>query len=258
MKASAFEFRFRMWISAALVVMGFWSPWLNWFPSQLPSWLPASLQAGTRTTTWLWLGFELGSFGISSTTGIEIVTGVTILVAVLAAWLRIWGSAYLGPGIVQNREMKAGQVMADGPYRFVRNPLYLGSFGTIMAVAILMPPSGALVSLLLLAIFLLRLILGEEAFLAPKLGEPYAGYRKAVPRLIPLLRSRVASAGLKPEWGHALLTEIFPLAVPVCFAALSWQYNSQLLIRAVLISFGLSLVVRAMVVPKTNPAQTTV
>jgi protein-S-isoprenylcysteine O-methyltransferase Ste14 len=251
MKASTFEFRFRMWISSALVVLGFWSPWLNWSPS----WLPASLQAGTRTTTWLWLGFEFGGLGISSTNGIEIVTGLAIAVAALAAWLRIWGSAYLGSSVVHNREMKAGQVMADGPYRFVRNPLYLGSFGTIVAVAILMPPSGALVSLVLLAIFLLRLILGEEAFLSPKLGEPYAEYRRLVPRLIPLLRTRVPSAGLKPAWGHALLSEVFPLAVPVCFAALSWQYNSQLLVRAVLISFGLSLVVRAMVVTKPDSAQ---
>jgi protein-S-isoprenylcysteine O-methyltransferase Ste14 len=251
MKASGFEFRFRMWISAAIVILGFWAPWLEWSTTWLPTWL----HLGTRTTAWLWLGFQLSGLDISSTTGIEAVTGLAIAVAAIAACFRVWGTAYLGSGIVHNREMKAGQVMADGPYRFVRNPLYLGSFLTIAAVAILMPPSGALVSLVLLAIFLLRLILGEEAFLAPKLGEPYAAYRKAVPRLIPALTPRVPAGGLRPDWGHALLAEIFPIAVPACLAVLSWQYNAHLLIRAVLISFGLSLVIRAIVVPKAaaNP-----
>jgi protein-S-isoprenylcysteine O-methyltransferase Ste14 len=254
MKASAFEFRFRMWISAATIVLGFWAPWINWSPA----WLPAWVNLGTRTTAWLWLGFQLGGLGISSTTGIEIVTALAIAAAALAAWLRVWGTASLGAGIVHNSEMKAGKVMADGPYRYTRNPLYLGSYLTMVAVAILMPPSGALVSLVLLAIFLLRLILGEEAFLTPKLGEPYAAYRKAVPRLIPSLRPRVPAGGLKPDWGHALLAEIFPIAVPLCFAVLSWQYNSQLLIRAVLISFGLSLVVRAILVPKAAAAENVV
>jgi protein-S-isoprenylcysteine O-methyltransferase Ste14 len=238
MKASAFEFRFRMWISAAIVVLGFWAPWTIW------------LHLGTRTTAWLWLGFQFGGLGLSSTTGIELVTALAIAVAAIAACFRVWGTAYLGSGIVHNREMKAGHIMADGPYRYVRNPLYIGSFFTITAVAILMPTSGALFSLVLLAVFLLRLILGEESFLTPKLGEPYAAYRKAVPRLIPAIRPRVPAGGLKPDWGHALLAEIFPIAVPICFAVLSWQYNSQLLTRAVLISFGLSLVVKAIFVPR--------
>ena len=77
----------------------------------------------------------------------------------------MWGTAYLGTATVFNAEMKAGaenksgQVLADGPYRFMRNPLYVGSFLSIVALAILMPPSGAVVSLLLLAVFLLRLLL---------------------------------------------------------------------------------------------------
>jgi hypothetical protein len=152
--------------------------------------------------------------------------------------------------------MKAGGVTANGPYRFVRNPLYIGTWLMVAALAVLMPVSGAAAALVLLAIFQLRLILGEEAFLAASLGEPYAAYCKAVPRLFPLLRSKVVAGGQKPSWGRALLAEIMPLGLLVSFAALSWQFNAVTLERAALVSFGLSLVVRALLPqkPEATPA----
>ena len=243
MKASAFEFRFRLFLMTAVIVLGFWAPWIEW------------LHWGTRSTAWLWLGFELGGLGIAATRGIAWVTALTILVAATAAGIRIWATAYLGTGIVNNAEMKAGLVMADGPYRRVRNPLYLGSWLMVAAISVLMPPTGALSTMVVLTIFLLRLILGEEAFLAAQLGEPYAAYKNAVPRLAPSLRARVPSGGLQPDWGRAILGEVMPVGVLVSFAALSWQYNASLLIRAVLISFGLSLVVRALILPRPGPSQ---
>jgi hypothetical protein len=151
-------------------------------------------------------------------------------------------------------ETKAGQVMADGPFRYLRNPLYVGSLLMKATIAILMPPSGALVSLTLLTIFVFRLILGEEAFLAGQLGAPYAAYCRAVPRLIPTLRPGVASGGQRPRWALALLSELTPVGVLVSFAALSWQYNAELLTRAVMISFGASLVVRALIAKRAEPS----
>jgi protein-S-isoprenylcysteine O-methyltransferase Ste14 len=243
MKASAFEFRFRLILMTLVIVLGFWAPWIEW------------LHWGTRSTAWLWLGFELNRLGISATKGVEIVTVVAILVAAAAAAIRVWSTAYLGTAVVNNAEMKAGAMMADGPYRRVRNPLYLGSWLMVAAISVLMPPTGALWTMILLTIFLLRLILGEEAFLAAQLGAPYAAYKNAVPRLVPSLRPRVPARGELPNWGRALLGEVMPLGVLVSFAVLSWQYNASLLTRAVLISFGLSLVVRALILPRPESPQ---
>jgi len=243
MKASAFEFRFRVWIIVVVIFLGFSAPWIE------------LLHIGTRTTAWLWLGFELGALGISSTAGILAVTILTIIVAALAAAIRIWGTAYLGTSVVNNAEMKAGRVMADGPYRHVRNPLYIGSWFMVAAISVLMPASGAAFTMTLLSVFLLRLILGEEAFLAPRLGESYIAYKKAVPRLIPSPWPRVAAGGQSPNWTRAFLYEITPMGVLVSFAALSWQYNAFLLSRAVLMCFGLSLVVRAFVPPNPETRQ---
>ena len=243
MKATAFEFRFRVWLMVVVIFLGFSSPWIE------------LLHLGTRTTAWLWLGFELGALGVSSTAGILAVTILTIVIAALAAAIRIWGTAYLGTSVVNNAEMKAGRVMAAGPYRHVRNPLYIGSWFMVAAISVLMPASGAAFTMILLSVFLFRLILGEEAFLASRLGEPYAVYKKTVPRLIPSPWPRVAPGGQSPNWGRALLYEITPLGVLVSFAALSWQYNAFLLSRAVLVCFGLSLVVRALVPPNPEAQQ---
>lgn len=242
MQASTIEFRFRMILMTLLIVLGFWAPWIEW------------LHWGTRSTLWLWLAFELGGLGMTAATSIHLATGLAIVLAACAAAIRVWGTAYLGTATVNNAEMKAGRVMADGPYRRVRNPLYLGSWLMFAAISVLMPPTGALVAMILLTVFLFRLILGEEVFLTAQLGEPYLAYKRAVPRLIPSLSPRVRAGGQRPSWGRALLGEVMPLCVLVNFAALSWQYNAVLLIRAVLISFGLSLVVRALILPRPQAA----
>jgi len=225
----------------AVIAIGFWSPWIQW------------LHLGARGTAWLWLSFELGKLGVAPGAAIQSVTAFIVLLTAIAAIVRLWGTAYLGAAIVGHAQMQAGQVMADGPYRRVRNPLYLGSLFSIAAMATLMPASGAIFTLILLVIFLLRLILGEEAFLTAQLGAPYQAYKKAVPRLIPALTPRVPSASVKPDWGRAIVHEVMPLGMLISFAVLSWDYNSSLLTRALLISFGLSLVVRALFEPRQQP-----
>jgi len=247
MKATFFEFRFRVWIMFAILALGFWSPWIAWL-----EWLDLG---GRETRTWGWLALELSRMGLAMTSGFVLVNALLIASAGIALWMRIWGSACLGAITVQHAEMKAGQVMADGPYRFVRNPLYLGTFLTLGTIAVLMPVSGTVVTLLLLALFLFRLILGEEAFLAAQLANSYASYRRAVPRLIPSLRPRVEAGKQQPNWGSAILGEVLPLGVFVSFTALSWQYNSDLLERAVLVSFGISLVARALLLKPVKSAE---
>jgi hypothetical protein len=109
-----------------------------------------------------------------------------------------------------------------------------------------MPPTGALVCITLITIFLLRLILGEEAFLAGKLGEPYLEYLRAVPRLFPRLRAGLPAAGNKPHWMIAFLSELNPIGVFITLSCLSWSYDHMLMLKGILISFGVSMVVRAL------------
>lgn len=235
MRASAIEFRLRMWIQVAIVVLGFWAPWI------------AALDLGRRFSTLAWLALQISRLGIASfsvATPIVIVAGS--LIAALGAVLRIWGTAYLGYGVVHDTSMQSRALMADGPYRYVRNPLYLGLWCMMIALSLTMPPSGALFAVVLSGFFYLRLVLGEEAFLSGSLGAAYQDYLRAVPRLIPRLRASLPPAGGKPQWLIALLTELMPIGVFVTVAGLSWFYDNELMLKAILISFGVSLVARAL------------
>jgi len=148
--------------------------------------------------------------------------------------------------------------MADGPYRYLRNPLYLGSWLMTAALAFLMPVSGALFVMVLVTIFLLRLILGEEAFLAGQLGESYRAYLSAVPRLVPRFRTGLQLAGHRPRWLRAALAEINPIGIFLIWAFLSWSYDNWLMVRAIIVSLGVSLAVRALmpeVEPRTSQAE---
>ena len=245
MGASAMEFRLRMAINAAIIILGFWAPWID-------AW-----GVGSRISLLEWLALEISRTGLLRfTVATPVVIVVGIFVAGIGALLRVSGTAYLGSGTVQSIHMRAQHVMADGPYRFVRNPLYLGLWCMVAALALMMPPSGALFAMAVLTLFLLRLILGEERFLSAQLGEPYRAYLASVPRLIPSLRSNVTGSGNKPQWLRGVLAELLPIGVFFILAVLSWTYDNRLMGRAILVVFGVSLVVRALLPAGDRPSST--
>ena len=234
MKASAFLFRYRLVINMVIIVLGFWAPWIQYGG------------IGSRILLLEWLALEIARTGLLSFT---VVTPVLIVcgafVAAVGAGLRVWGSAWLGHGVVLDARMQAGTLTADGPFRYVRNPLYLGVGCMFAALALIMPATGALFVLVVAPVFLYWLILGEEAFLTAQFGELYRAYLLAVPRLIPRLRTTVQPSGNKPQWLQGVLSEINPIGVFITIAFLTWTYDTQLMWRAIAVTFGVSLVVRA-------------
>ena len=246
MRASAFEFRLRVVIMVAVIAFGAWSPWIEMWG------------IGGRISLLEWVSLETSRLGLLSfRAATPAVIVLSCVIALLAAVLRVWGTAWLGSGVVNNLEMQAGGVVAAGPFRYVRNPLYLGTWLMIAAISFTLPATGAAVTLALLSVFLLRLILGEEAFLASKLGEPYQLYRRAVPRLFPRLRSNVPAATGTPNWGRAVLAETNAIGIALILAVFSWRYDNDLMVRAIVVNFGVSLVLRAIVVKDGAQASAT-
>jgi protein-S-isoprenylcysteine O-methyltransferase Ste14 len=233
MKATPLEFRFRFLILTVIFVLGFVAPWNYW------------LHLDSIRTWQLLAAWPARSGWLSFSTATIVVLLLGIVCALAGALLRTWATAYLVPSVVQDSAMHGEGVVAAGPYRHLRNPLYLGTFLHTFALALLMPPSGAIFCILAVGLFQLRLIAGEESFLTAKLGEPYLAYSNKVPSLIPALTPRVPASAFQPKWPTAFLGEIYMWGVVVTFAALGWRYNSILLIKGVLISLGLSLIVRA-------------
>ena len=87
-------------------------------------------------------------------------SAATIAILVLGICCGVCGgfAAYLGfglPGIsvVQVAGLHGEEVVAAGPYRWMRNPLYIGTFLHTLALALLMPPSGAVFCIIVVGSF---------------------------------------------------------------------------------------------------------
>lgn len=238
MKATRFEFRYRVAILAVLYTVGFVA--FGEFP----------LGSATGQTTWLVVSSLIaGTHSLSLNSATLFVTVVALLSGIAGTALRVWGTAHLGATAMTGSDMLAGQMVVSGPYRHLRNPLYLGLWLLTIPIILLMPVAGAIFVLLMLSLFLLRIIGGEESHLGEKLGESYHSYRAQVPRLVPTPIVTMSHSGVRPRWMQALVAEIFALGFTICFAFLAWRYNAQLLTRCLIVCFGISLIVRALMQP---------
>jgi protein-S-isoprenylcysteine O-methyltransferase Ste14 len=233
MSAAALAFRFRVFLFVLLYALGFFPPW--------------DFSSGSRSTLWLGASTLLARSGwIPLATATLAVTVVALVCLVAGAAFRVWGTAYLGHGVMRDSALHGEGLVAAGPYRHLRNPLYLGAWLLALGTSIVMPLDGALFFLPVFSIFVLLLITTEERFLSAKLGNPYQQYRRLVPRLIPRFAAGSVPATTRPHWLQAVLAETYPIAFALSFAVFAWRYNARLLIQCLLICYGVSLVVRAM------------
>lgn len=162
----------------------------------------------------------------------------TILLA-LAALLRTWASAYLHAAVVYAAEVKTARLVADGPYRRMRNPLYLGNIMMAVAMASLMNRSGAILAILLMWLFCYRLIVREEADLKASQGDQYVRYCSAVPRLWPAVRPRVPASGKAAQWRAGFKAELwywgFAASLGAFAGTLSLRYFYVILCASILL-----------------------
>lgn len=113
----------------------------------------------------------------------------SLLLCLAGIVLRTWSKRVLGRFYTFAIDLAEGhRVLAEGPYRFVRHPLYLGTFLGIAGFPLL-TQSWATVWFLTLPtalVYGLRL-LKEEAYLVRHLGADYQTYARRTARLIPFI-----------------------------------------------------------------------
>ncbi len=151
-----------------------------------------------------WIG---PSLGVST----RVVSRILVLIGagllITAALLRTWASSYLRTEVVYATRVITESLVADGPYRRVRNPLYLGNLMIAAGLGVMMNRIGCPVAVLATVVFSYRLILWEEAGLSVVQGKAYEDYRHAVPRLWPSPWPRIPSAGGMPKWAEGFKAE---------------------------------------------------
>ncbi len=147
--------------------------------------------------------------------------------------LRIWACGYLQKNVV---------LTTAGPYRFVKNPLYVGTFlilsGLLWAAWSPVPPAnwlGWLLPLFLGAFFLFYLprkqrLEGER--LRKRFGKEYDEYSAAVPAFIPRLTPYRRTLPDDPRWSASLV-----------------RRNSELETAAVVLLVTMWLVLRSVPMP---------
>jgi protein-S-isoprenylcysteine O-methyltransferase Ste14 len=86
------------------------------------------------------------------------------------------------------------RVVAAGPYRWVRNPIYLAALVIVLGEAWLFMSSRLVIYAAAMAVFFHLFVTGyEERVLGRRFGAEYLEYRNAVPRWLPRVpRSRAA------------------------------------------------------------------
>lgn len=115
--------------------------------------------------------------------------GTGLLVQILATILCVWAVIIMKPGRFNVQpEVKTNAVfVSKGPYRIIRNPMYLGLI-IFFTVTILNEPKllHLIVFFMLVLVFLIKIQL-EEKFLQASFGKEYEKYKKKTFRLLPYL-----------------------------------------------------------------------
>lgn len=112
--------------------------------------------------------------------GIVLIVAGSLLALTCVAYLVVWGKGTPAPFDAPKR------FVALGPYRFLRNPMYVGAIALLTGLAFVLEAPSVL-GLALAACFFSNLfvILVEEPGLARRFGESYAAYRRATNRWVP-------------------------------------------------------------------------
>jgi protein-S-isoprenylcysteine O-methyltransferase Ste14 len=191
MRASDFEFRHRFWFFGGAFSLAFSGYFVQHYPM---AWL-------VGRDAWRW-----------------VLAGGAVLVA-LAAALRTWAAAYLKSDVVHDRSLHSDRLVADGPYRHLRNPLYLGTLLLALGFGLMAPPIGFAVLAVGATVFVLRLIGREEAELAQTQGDSYREFLRRVPKMLPAIAPRLPASGAAPQWKQAITGELFMWGMALALAS---------------------------------------
>ncbi len=101
-----------------------------------------------------------------------------------AVWARLHLGRYWSARIVLAEDH---QLIETGPYRLVRNPIYLGGLVAVFGTAVVEGEVRGVLAIVLVLIAFLRKIKLEERWLRERFGPKYMEYQRKVKALIPFM-----------------------------------------------------------------------
>ena len=194
MYASRFEFQHRTWFIFGIFCVGLACYWID---PQI-----SGVMLGKVLRSHIALLQKIGPQA-----SIRVIFLLGAFVVVLGGIVRAWGGAYLRAEVVQDSSLRTERLVADGPFRYTRNPLYLGLLIGVFGAGPLFSRTGWVVQMILASAFCYRLIRREEAELYLVQGDSFVAYYQSVPRLLPALKARISASGALPHWREALASQ---------------------------------------------------
>ena len=180
-KIKKIEFEYRIFVSFSIVILVCALSFSVFAPH------PANAVVAGK-----WAGFSEG-------TSLSIGFLTAALITVFASVLRMWSGSILTSQRMMAFPVQDDSLLVAGPYRLVRNPIYLADLIAFAGFAICLPGIGILLPILLYLHYT-QLIKYEEVSLEKRFKERYADYKKRVPRLIPNHRSFGSSGAVLNEF----------------------------------------------------------
>jgi protein-S-isoprenylcysteine O-methyltransferase Ste14 len=134
-------------------------------------------------------------------------TSVAILGIFLSEALRLWSVGYAGSA-TRTRGDSVPQLVHAGPYRHVRNPLYVANIVMYTSAGVAFGFSGLSVLIFLFsAVEYIFIVAFEEETLLMTFGADYENFCEKVPRWFPSLTPMIESTGQQFSLEKALRSE---------------------------------------------------
>ena len=133
-----------------------------------------------------------------------IVTAISVILVIAGVILRAWAAGYAG-NHTRTSNIEAGKLATNGPYAFVRNPIYLGSI--VLGIGMVGIIGDWRLSPLCVATFTALyfvIIPAEEEFLHRAYPLEYKVYCRNVRRLLPRFTPWAAAERTSFAWQPAL------------------------------------------------------
>jgi protein-S-isoprenylcysteine O-methyltransferase Ste14 len=235
MRATSFEFRYRFWLIVLLHGAAFS---LYYFD-------PVSFGVAMLRL----LAPPIDPSAPSGRHSLQLIYSLGAGLVFAGALLRTWATAYMRADVVHSLKLHAQTLVADGPYRHTRNPLYLGVMLMALGLGMMASRAGWVFLTASVYLYLFRLIRREETELRQAQGESYAAYVRAVPSFLPSLLPRIPAGGAKPRWAQAFVSELFIWT----YGLTELTYAATLRAKPALVLAGIGFAINARAIYATRP-----
>ena len=135
-----------------------------------------------------------------------------LLIALLGEAIRFWGVSIAGSETRTTGVVGATNLITDGPFGYVRNPLYVGNILMYVGCGVMSKALVPWLQVIALAWFIIQyhlIVSREEEHLRRAFGEEYEQYLKNVPRFIPRLTKYAGEHSFhrSPDFSRGIASE---------------------------------------------------